>query len=434
LKQNYLKKHKQHIVCNLAHGFDLIKTFINHTELHSLMFSLLDESKTDTLEYNAQTSHINDLHRLVQYFNEVFITIDMTAADNDDDDNKQLQQVESINLKELRRAMREHTIQSSSSMRVILFAIYARLLNYQCRLVFAADLPPIRPRGAKEEKQLVSNENVTKNQKKKQQSQKKSVTNSNVDETSRLHCHDHSSDVSRVVSTESSALIKNHCAISPTPSASLSLPIKSQSESTMNEHHLKARYYWIELFIETSDDGYIPIDICTSTINGSRDFEATITFPILYVWAFDTDLSCTYAKDVTKRYSQKWLTTQYRTVHIEHKTNGDPKWYETLMQKYQTNDEHKSRYSAMENKHIESMLSKLSVLIANLCMLSHRFQGQLARQPIPQSKSELTGHPLYVLKSKLLKFEGIYPNDTQPVGWLKVRFLDAIISWRKFFH
>ena len=48
------------------------------------------------------------------------------------------------------------------------------------------------------------------------------------------------------------------------------------------------------------------------------------------------------------------------------------------------------------------------------------FKDQLARQPIPQSKAELVGHPLYVLRSKLLKFEGIYPNDTPPVGWLKV--------------
>jgi len=58
----------------------------------------------------------------------------------------------------------------------------------------------------------------------------------------------------------------------------------------------------------------------------------------------------------------------------------------------------KSKYSQVENKQIEN---------------------QLARQPIPQSKAELIGHPLYVLKSKLLKFEGIYPNDTPPVGWFK---------------
>ncbi len=48
-------------------------------------------------------------------------------------------------------------------------------------------------------------------------------------------------------------------------------------------------------------------------------------------------------------------------------------------------------------------------------------KDQLARQPIPQSKAELVGHPLYVLKSKLLKFEGIYPNDIPPIGWFKVR-------------
>ena len=46
-------------------------------------------------------------------------------------------------------------------------------------------------------------------------------------------------------------------------------------------------------------------------------------------------------------------------------------------------------------------------------------KDQLAKQPIPQSKAELVGHPLYVLKSKLLKFEGIYPNETPPVGWFR---------------
>ncbi|CAF4262566.1 unnamed protein product [Rotaria magnacalcarata] len=68
------------------------------------------------------------------------------------------------------------------------------------------------------------------------------------------------------------------------------------------------------------------------------------------------------------------------------------------MKKYQPKDKRKSEYSQVENKQIEN---------------------QLARQPIPQTKSELNGHPLYVLKSKLLKFEGIYPNETQPIGWFK---------------
>ncbi len=77
---------------------------------------------------------------------------------------------------------------------------------------------------------------------------------------------------------------------------------------------------------------------------------------MLYVWTFDTDLSSSYAKDVTKRYSLKWLTTSYRTSHIQHKTNGDPKWYDKFMKKYQPKDKRKSKYSQAENKQIEGSL------------------------------------------------------------------------------
>ena len=112
----------------------------------------------------------------------------------------------------------------------------------------------------------------------------------------------------------------------------------------MQTRRLMPRYYWIELFLETIDDGYIPIDIYTSKINCVTDFEINVKYPMLYVWAFDTDASSSYAKDVTKRYSQKWLTTPYRTAHIEHKTNGDKKWYEKLMKKYQPKDKKSQDY------------------------------------------------------------------------------------------
>ncbi|CAF3607241.1 unnamed protein product [Adineta steineri] len=391
LKKNFLQKHKHHIVCNLGHGFHLIKTYIHNEEIRSLMFSLLDESITKTLIYNKKTTNMNDIHRLVKYFNEVFIVMDKPSNDE--------QESQPVTLEKLRQAMSEHLTKSSSPIRVILFAIYVRLLHYECRLVFAADLPPIRPRAGKQEKLRIPHGSLTKNIKKKQ---KQTLTDDDDDDnstsmsnedTSRLHSHDHSSDVSRVVASTSSQLVKNNRAISP-PSATTDKPVKTKKES----RRLMPRYYWIEIFLETTDNGYIPIDVYTSKINSIMDFEVNIKFSMLYVWAFDTDLSSSYAKDVTKRYSQKWLTTPYRTAHIEHKTNGDPKWYQKLMKKYQPKDKTKSRYSQHENKQIED---------------------QLARQPIPQSKSELVGHPLYVLKSKLLKFEGIYPNDTPPVGWLK---------------
>ncbi|CAF0806119.1 unnamed protein product [Rotaria sordida] len=392
LKKNFLQKHKHHIVCNLGHGFHLIKTYINNQELNSLMFSLFDESITKTLIYNNKTTNMNDIHRLVKYFNEIFILIDKPSND--------IQENQPITMKKLHQAMSEHLTNTLSPIRVILFAIYVRLLQYECRLVFAADLPPIRPRQKKDEKFHIPHGSLIKNIKKRKStlSDDDNSNSNNNEDTSRLHSHDHSSDLSRIVSSNSSEIVKNNQAISPPPPPTTTTTNSKQLKSKIKTRSLMPRYYWIELFIETIDDGYIPIDIFTSKINSIKDFEVNIKFPMLYVWAFDTDLSSLYAKDVTKRYSQKWLTTPYRTSHIEHKTNGDSKWYEKLMKKYQPKDKRKSTYSQFENKQIEN---------------------QLAQQPIPQTKAELNGHPLYVLKSKLLKFEGIYPNDTPPIGWFK---------------
>ncbi|CAF0992333.1 unnamed protein product [Adineta ricciae] len=386
LKKTYLRKHKHHIVCSLGHGFHLIKTYIHNQELCSIMFSLLDDSITKTFVYNPKTTNMNDVYRLVKYFNEVFI-----VDDNSEDDV----QKQPIIMEKLRQAMSEGSTKASSSVRVILFAIYVRLLQYECRLVFAADLPPIRPLTQKQEKLRIPHGSLVKNIRKSMKSTTSEDENSNSmsnDDTSRLHSHDHSSDLSRVVASTSTPSVKDNRAISPPTTTTSTAKPKFQSRRLM------PRYYWIELYIETSDDGYIPIDLYTSKIHSITDYEVNIEFPMLYVWAFDTDQSSSYAKDVTKRYSQKWLTTPYRTSHIEHKTNGDPSWYEKLMKKYQAKDKHKSRHSQHENKQIEN---------------------KLAQQPIPQSKAELIGHPLYVLKSKLLKFEGIYPNDTPPIGWFK---------------
>ena len=279
----------------------------------------------------------------MKYFNEVFIILDRRA--NDEEENQP------ITLDKLQQVMSDHMTTAFSSLRVILFAIYVRLLHYECRLVFAADLPPIRPKAAKEEKLRISHGSLVRNIKKKQQQTLSDDDNSNStmsEDVTRLHSHDHSSDLSRVVSTSSSEILPNHRAI--TPEKTTPKPVKSKVKS----RRLMPRYYWIELFIETTDDGYIPIDIYTSKINSINDFEETIKFAMLYVWAFDTDLASTYAKDVTKRYSQKWLTTPYRTSQIQHKTNGDPKWYEKLMKKYQPKDKRKSKHSQVENKQIES--------------------------------------------------------------------------------
>ena len=303
------------------------------------MFSLLDESISNTLVYKPKSTNMNDIHRLLKYFDEIFIRIDRPSTD---EKNQQV-----ITIEKLRQAMSEHLTKSNSSLRVILFAIYVRLLKYECRLVFTADLPPIRPKTEKEEKLRIPHGSLKKTIKKNQQQMltddDDNSSSTTSEDLSKLHAYDHSSDISRVVSTQSNEITRNNRAITPE---------KTKAKT------LKPRYYWIELFLEANEDGYIPIDIYTSKINCLNDFEMNIKFPMLYVWAFDVDPSSFYAKDVTKRYSQKWLTTAYRTSHIQHKTNGDPQWYDKLMIKYQPKDKEKHQQSLIENKQIESRKEK----------------------------------------------------------------------------
>ena len=113
--------------------------------------------------------------------------------------------------------MSKHTTKSSSPIRVILFAIFVRLLHYECRLVFAADSPPIRPKAEKQEKLNIPHGSLVRNIKKKRQtlSDDDNSNDTTNEDTSRLHSHDHSSDLSRVVPTTSSQVVKDHRAISP---------------------------------------------------------------------------------------------------------------------------------------------------------------------------------------------------------------------------
>lgn len=292
------------------------------------MFSLLDESITKKLVYNNKTTNMNDIHLLLKYFDEIFITIDKPSSNEE----------ESITIENLRLALSEHITNTYSPIRVILFIIYARLLQYECRLVFAADLPPMRPPTEKDLK-------LNTSEKESKRTRKKKTSTLSDDENSNSMI---SQDTSLVNSTE---LVKNHQAISPTPTTTV-----NSTEPKVKTSSLKPRYYWVELFIEGINDGFTPIDVYTSKINCLTDFEVNVKFPMLYVWAFDTDLSSSYAKEVTKRYSQKWLNASYRKSHIEHKTNGDRKWYAKLMKKYQPKDERKSEYSQVENKQIEGVL------------------------------------------------------------------------------
>jgi xeroderma pigmentosum group C-complementing protein len=49
----------------------------------------------------------------------------------------------------------------------------------------------------------------------------------------------------------------------------------------------------------------------------------------------------------------------------------------------------------------------------------HRLTNYLRSKPFPTTIKEFKDHPLYVLERDLLKFEAIYPKDTQPLGQIR---------------
>lgn len=50
---------------------------------------------------------------------------------------------------------------------------------------------------------------------------------------------------------------------------------------------------------------------------------------------------------------------------------------------------------------------------------AHRLRTYLLSKPLPKTFKELKDHPLYVVERDLLKFEAIYPKDTQPLGQIR---------------
>ncbi|KAG0421149.1 hypothetical protein HPB47_002950 [Ixodes persulcatus] len=48
-----------------------------------------------------------------------------------------------------------------------------------------------------------------------------------------------------------------------------------------------------------------------------------------------------------------------------------------------------------------------------------QLESRLFRQPMPSAIAEFKGHPVYVLKRHLLKYEALYPSDAPPLGFVR---------------
>ena len=139
-----------------------------------------------------------------------------------------------------------------------------------------------------------------------------------------------------------------------------------------------AQNSWIEVKLSGSwETMYLP----SQTVGNIGIVEETIDHPLVYVIGIDENGS---VKDLSPKYAFKWCT-------VTRKQRIPGSWWNDTLQPYLT-DVHADK----EDIEIKDLL--------------------LGR-PIPNTISDFKDHPLYALKRHLLKFEAIYPEESQVLGY-----------------
>ncbi|KAH7729559.1 DNA repair protein Rad4 containing protein [Aphelenchoides avenae] len=163
------------------------------------------------------------------------------------------------------------------------------------------------------------------------------------------------------------------------------------ADTTSTTSEPGVRNYWIEYY-DDSDERWISVDPAFGKVDQPEDIEKDAVKPMTYVIGVDNGES--RSADLTARYASQFLTTQYRRIRVEDQWLTDT----LALPLFRSN----ARRARAEDAEI---------------------RNRLLSRPMPAAIAEYKNHPLYVLKKDLLKYQGIYPPDIEPVG--KIRELDV---------
>ena len=135
---------------------------------------------------------------------------------------------------------------------------------------------------------------------------------------------------------------------------------------------------WIEVKLSGS---WVTVHLPSQSVGNIGIVEESVDHPLVYVIGIDENGS---VKDLSPKYAFKWCT-------VTRKQRIPGSWWNDTIQPLLT-DVH---------------ASKEDLEIKNL----------LLERPIPNTISDFKDHPLYALKRHLLKFEAIYPEESQVLGY-----------------
>lgn len=162
--------------------------------------------------------------------------------------------------------------------------------------------------------------------------------------------------------------------------------LSSDEEPQSNERKKKkvGSDYWAEVFLE-AEEKWISVDVIHGKVHCVQQLNSGATHPLMYVLAWNNEKTI---KDVTRRYAPQWMT-------VTRKLRVDSEWWNETMAPFAP------AKTAREKEEDEDL------------------DRQLQDKPLPTSVTEYKNHPLYALKRHLLKFEGIYPPDAPPLGFVR---------------
>lgn len=194
--------------------------------------------------------------------------------------------------------------------------------------------------------------------------------------------------------------------------------VSSESESefldsedeTSNKKKATKTYLeiWIELYVD-SERKWICLDLSNDLVDKPLEIASKSLPNLSYVIGVDSD---GYIKDVTQRYIKDWMSAAMKRRRI------DQKWWAMTLEAFQK----KGKSTADKAEESE-------------------FDEKLSSTPLPTKISEYKNHPLYVIKKDLLKFQGIYPSDAPPLGFIRgepvyarecVQLLRSRETWLRF--
>ncbi|CAN7937715.1 unnamed protein product [Ixodes hexagonus] len=135
--------------------------------------------------------------------------------------------------------------------------------------------------------------------------------------------------------------------------------------------------HWAEVFTP-KDSKWISVDV----VHGCAGDVSQIRQPLLYVLGFQDGCA-------------KELTAKYCSGRLPKKSRVREDWWQQSLLPFRPSP---SERDLLEDRQLESRLLK---------------------QPMPSSIAEFKGHPVYVLRRHLLKYEALYPADLPPLGFVR---------------